>query len=1387
MLLYTAAQPKDYESYQERGDVGFTDVAGAQIDTFMYEDLSNSRERNLDAELWKEVHKVNGLAPELFGPKTQPQTHPNAPKILQDAWNETAQGQDAVRLSDWEGMVEPNLEELRKRFPDANIRNRDEIDTDIASQAKAYRDEFEEIYSYADPYAGFFGTLGGGVAASMADPINIMTLPLGVSRQVGVSFIKGLGIVAAKNFGIGVASETLLQPFVYNYKQDINSPYELTDALFNMAAAGIGEGLLNGLGHAIGKGFEKLAGTHNLPDTHETRKLRKDIQTLLELQTFADETGAKTVGELEIHLDALNTAMADIQAGRKVDYDALGETIERQYVEGFDVEVDGSRATMDFIAQERFKLEQEFDADLHAKQEQLQQFADQKLSPLEMKQAQAKADIETTGELNQETDLDVVREIQKNDWEKTVGEDTVRLNDEANKANNELRASRRDEGDMLKLKKQLDDLDKQYAEEVEYHSAAKKARDQYISDKAEETTQAIKIAPTDTPRMVAVKSAVNRIVASMGANDINVKVYEGNPEFTPAENLRYSRVAPDEIMDDVPYLDDLSFLEGKVVRPTLADLTDAGTVYRGIDSSEVDAINLQGGPDFPFLKSSQNGEVVWASSGKSAPTRLKGSDYVVVAAMDAKAHKSNATNTHAVFDTVEAYVRDKRITKKNMKAIDAHIRKVLKDFPGIENRRKFHGYVEGLTFEMRAKLVNQLASAKAQSLGAPNIDKILRKTVSKRYAGHNKGDALLLIKVDPDQPAVKLGENGTNVHESYEYGVKGKAVGRFHAGVSMETLFPDWVAERKALLDSEGKTATDAQNYRSFSLSLPKQTITKDIIGAIPSRSYSSIASPRQLRLSLDMIKGNWRDSSVSVKDGGMSPMDFANALKASDASSSLTLYTDKQVKAGAKDGTMRAYQLGESEVYFALKKGYSYKEEYGINHPELGPNEVALVGVVNNEVSANGVGAPAVVLKAIEEGVTVLDAFAVKSAKHPNGFLPDTYNRFGFEEVTRTAFDPKYSSKLELKDLKKLWSDNGWKESDGYPDIVIMKWRGSDELRSNATRRFDTEDFRGADTSPARRPLAQARTVSGGRDLGSSKDSLGGANNLGNDSGSVRTDNGNRSSSRAHSAIREVLGLDDSQLKNLGVTRAEIDEVRTLFGERYSKQGDTIEAAINPETGELHINASAFRDEAHLMEVLREEVIGHYGLRKSLGKEFQGVIDNIKSTAMTNPELRQLWIDLSGVDPQTKQIINPDAPYKGMADDVIADEIISKMAREEISDTTWLALKNIIIKALRKIGLVKDDITISEMKALVLKSEKALKKNVVKQARITGLKPQLKQVDEPLNNEALDAEAARIVGDETTDRVIFDDNGNTINLRDSLIEDDNDIAGIESIRVCML
>ena len=1250
MLLYNAQEPTDFESYQEQGDVGTFDVGGAQIDTFMYEDLSNSRERNLDAELWKEVYKIHDLAPEMFGPKSVPQTNPNAPKILQQAWDDTAQAQNAARLSDWESMIEPNLEALKSRFPEANIRNRDEIDADIASEAKVLRDKFEKTYSYADPYAGFFGTLGGAAVASMADPINMMTLPLGGGKVAGASFIKGLGIVVARGFGIGVVTETALQPFVYDYKKEIESPYDLQDALFNMAAAGVGNGLLNGAGHSIVKGWAKYRGKiDETPDSYEKRRnireLNEAFKALEEMQNFADETGAKTVGELEIHLKALNTAMADIEAGRQVDYDSLGKTIEAEYLELFDVEVNGARATMDYIAQKRYQLEESFDPDLYAKQEQLQKFSDQKLTKWELKQAQNKADVETTGELNQETDLDAVREIQKAEFDKSVGEDTIRQNEEANIANNDLRASRRDEGDMIALKQQMDDLDTQYSDQVDYHSAAKKARDQYVVDKAEETNQAIAVAPTDTPRMMAVKTAVNRIVASMGANDIKVKVYEGNPDVDG--DMLYS-LADGGVSTRVP--------------TAKASTEDALTedLLVGADVDLADPITL-----------AKNTEKINEYDG-----------YIP--------KKENETPEEIAINFIDQ-------VKQNLLW--------LHDLVPDDIRERSHMWYTGANritegFAARYGYTNEQSSG-VMAVLSPQKDWYMNASLGERvmdtYTNHQDtlwSSEMDLVASDPTPTKVGkvmlpkgiLARNNKNIEVLKS--IQGKALKDLDDDIQIAA----WI-----------RVFDEAHNKRSHRIVTPEGGFIEFATTKNGSEKITGWGSFSEIAKAVSVLRDG-SPKNVSNQMGAMHKVrNFYNNILLPDSPNGHVTIDTHAVAAG-------------------LIKPLSG------NHTEVSHN----FGTGAASSSRTG-----------SKGTYGLYAEAYRQAANERGILARQMQSITWEAV-RGMFSPAFKGSAKNQ---KLISDFWKSHKSGKLSL--------DEVRQEI---LDAAD--GIEDPSWHRSSGNVAD----KEWSSSY------------KGDLPTGGISRNSELEAAAGRGT-GVNVAR----GNTSLDSGEVR------YSRDGQTIEAAINPETGELHINASAFRDEAHLMQVMREEIIGHYGLRKSLGDDFQGVINDIKSTALTNPELRQMWADLSGIDPQTNQIINPNAPYKGMADDVIADEIISKMAREEISDTTFMALKNIIIKALRKVGLIKDDITVSEMRALVVKSEQALKKNVVKQPRITGIKPQLKQVDEPLNNEAIDAEANRIVTDEANDQVTFDQNGNSISLRASLMEDDADIAGIESIRVCML
>ena len=1394
MLLYTPEKRDFDKSWQEVGETGFTDVTAAQFNTFVYEDRFDSRERNWESERLRIASLAYDADPKLFGDVTPDLIEGSGHAIdtINYARKETAALQNKVRASDYEGFVEPNIEYLKSLNPE--ILDREEIDQRIADNAEELRAKFEDVHSRADGWDAFWGTLAGAAGGAMTDPINqtamLVGAPIAGVAAVGRAFGGSLMRVMFVEFGIAATSEAIIQAGgVYDYKKEINSPWELRDSLFAIGAAGLGAAVLSGSVHSILRGWKKLRGKPDYPfaKSHITERFMRDL-AFIQKQVDELKHGASSEADIHARVQVLADIMADIKAGRTPDLSDLDSKIDLEQMQWAEAEIDSARIKMDKLVQRRNELDQQFDQELYEHQLNLKGWTEQKMTPFEERQAREAAGQPISKELDDAAALEDIRFDQQKVWEAQQAEESLRANEQVNQAIHELRASRRDNGDMLKIKEEMDVIDARFDKEAGHLKIVNNAKEEYIKIKTKEAEEKIKIADHDSESVRIVKNAVNMYLRQIGAPEIKVKVYEDG--FTPMEGMRFSRHSPDELIDDIPVIEDFAFLEGKTVKPTIADLTEAGVAYRGIDSSEVDPIWMQGGVDYPHLASSKLGEVVWAVD-KSA-VKLKGSDYVAVMAMTPRSHKTNKTTTRAVFSTLEAYVRDKRISDENMLEIDALIKKKLPDFAGIEDIDKFHDYVEGLTFEKRGILVDVLDSAKAQELGAPSVQKILRKTVSKKYAGLNLHDAAILIKVDPDHPIVELGTSGTRKHDSYKYGVKGKIVGRLPAGVSREIMFPDWAAARRA----EGQPES-GDNY-SFQRALPVQKMTKDIYSKFRSTPFESIDSPRQLKLAVDMIRGNWKDSSKIVKAGGVAPKDFVAAIKSSEASASLEQYSLKDLNKYIKNGTMSVYQLGDSEVFFALKRAHSYKDSYGFEHPDLTDNEVMLTGVVSNEVSARGVGAPAILLKAIEEGVTVLDAFAVRSSRFPNGYLPATYEKFGFETLGYEKFEAKYvdgtegGSPAQFADLKKFWKDNGWNEADGYPDIAIMKWRGTDDARTNATQRFDQEDIIGIDTSRVDADVAEAEAAFQAR-LGEPDGQPAGVDR-GVDSGSVRVGDRGGSTSRAHSAVREAISLTDDELSNLGLERSLVDEVAEMLGldTRYSKTDAGVEAAIDPVTGELHINASAIRDHAHLVEILREEVIGHYGLRKSLGAEFDTVIKSIQSAAKTNTELRDAWVALSGVDPKTGQILNPNAAYHGMGDDVIADEIISKMARDELSDTTWQKLKTILIKALRKVGLVTDDITITEMKSLVIKSEQALAKRASMaptpmRTSVSGIKPKGDAIDEPIDEADFDKEVAEVLAGKEDDIPIHDADGNPTNYRASLEQSEAEIQAYEAIKVCML
>jgi hypothetical protein len=550
----------------------------------------------------------------------------------------------------------------------------------------------------------------------------------------------------------------------------------------------------------------------------------------------------------------------------------------------------------------------------------------------------------------------------------------------------------------------------------------------------------------------------------------------------------------DDSLSDVVEVDDLisdemvpsltaQDLVGLSIFPTISDRTAAAATYGGIDSAGAERkIALLGGPLFPLRLTNWLANVVWANRGKGVTAQkadklVKGATHMMVVMGDADMHISNTTVQNAFLSTIEAYIRAGRISSENLSKLADIIRAPSKitidsktglpkekgkktlavesrlaDFPGFNDVRAFEKYVHSLSFEARKRVLAKMSSKEAQKLGAPSMTRILDATREPSMSGHRWGDGVLLVELDKERPFITLGEEGTMPHPDFPLGIRGKVVGRMKTPLNYETLWSEWTDDAKA----KGKKNV----RRAFELAKPVIKVTQELADRIAASEASGIDSARQARLAVDFVLGNWKTTDAGVKQGGISPQEYLDAIDNSPAKSVLSDYTLKQVKKDVKTGAMTVYQLGaDGQIFFALKRGDpSYAADYGIETPGITDNEVMLTSVINNEQGARGVGGPSVVLKALQEGATVLDCFAVKNDKYMDGFLPKLYAEFGFEKVAEVPFDPSYYDKTKLAEAIRYWKEStpGYDpETHGYPPLVIMKWTGTDEQRADIVQRY--------------------------------------------------------------------------------------------------------------------------------------------------------------------------------------------------------------------------------------------------------------------------------------------------------------------------------------------
>jgi hypothetical protein len=647
--------------------------------------------------------------------------------------------------------------------------------------------------------------------------------------------------------------------------------------------------------------------------------------------------------------------------------------------------------------------------------------------------------------------------------------------------------------------------------------------------------------------------------------------------LTDAERVAVTKELPYVGTDEFP----LENLLGEEIVYIPADRLATGRMYEGLAEAPIERpAPLKGGQKYGTMRETQEQGLGFASLDPAIAERiaLSGAKYGIIGAMDTASQLSNKTMGDIVAQQVQAYNREGMISNTNMKKLSAKLRNFgranlkkvnaakaagkkvdggdlnrsrMANMPDINDPEIFD-WLNKNTFETRRAFSDQLDKAGSRELGSPSVQRILSETIDPQQAGALPLQGNVLVRLSGEAP-IDVAKEGGFAHPSYPIGILGEPVAQIKYGVRGEDLFSERVAE---WLEAGGNPSRMA---RMMNMSLPKTTVTQDKLQLFPTGAPQAITSARQARLLVDFMNGNWRTTQQSVtKEGGLGAAEVGKAFQNNALAETLTPYSQDAITKGAKDGSLVFYGLGignpsankaingnQGQIYFGLKRNMDYNKNYGINNPELSPEEIAVVGVMNNELgqAGAGLGVPTSMLKAIEEGATVLDAYAVPSKANPRGFLPKYYSQFGFREVERIPFDEKYvrnpkygGSERKYKALINQWRKSGWDESMGNPDMVIMKWKGDENARRNAVRDYVEQSgasFGSKDAGIIGRAEEKFGTRSGG---GSGGQQLqGGQSDAGGNRGGLLGD-GSVLPSRFSRAIGEVSVLTDPERRALGL-----------------------------------------------------------------------------------------------------------------------------------------------------------------------------------------------------------------------------------------------------------
>lgn len=174
--------------------------------------------------------------------------------------------QELIRKKSDEGLLDrEKYLDSRGRFDynraatdlnDPEIKTDDVLEQERSAMLGRRRKYAEDVIARGNGIAQFLGAAN----AYMLDPISIATMPIALAANGAKSLgIAGRALLTARNAAIVEgATELAIQPFVFEHKHDIDSPYTYKDALVNIGSAAIGAGVLGGVAGGVSGYIKKV-------------------------------------------------------------------------------------------------------------------------------------------------------------------------------------------------------------------------------------------------------------------------------------------------------------------------------------------------------------------------------------------------------------------------------------------------------------------------------------------------------------------------------------------------------------------------------------------------------------------------------------------------------------------------------------------------------------------------------------------------------------------------------------------------------------------------------------------------------------------------------------------------------------------------------------------------------------------------------------------------------------------------------------------------------------------------------------------------------------------------------------------------------------------------